>query len=659
MLAVLLYHLWPNRVTGGFVGVDVFFVISGYLITSHLLRERYLTGRIAIGRFWARRAARLLPASLLVLAASALATMALVPRTLWQQFFGEHVASALYAQNWNLLLNSVDYLAADNIASPVQHFWTLSAEEQFYILLPLILLAAGTAFGKRNWRRVYLVAIFLAAAASLVYSVWLTNWSPGEAYFSTFSRAWEFGAGALLAFLPGARARWARLTSELAGIALIGVAMLAFSDATVFPGLAALLPVVGTMLAIWGGTTSLLDRVGRAAPVEFLGRVSYALYLWHWPLIVLVPYATDRPLDTLDKTVIAVIAGLLAWLSTDLFEHRVRRSPRLLFGRRPRFVFATTALAMLLVIALSTAPITYLNAEANRVDHATAELKETLPRCFGAQAMDPDLAPCDNPDLETQPLVPALSSIRDDDDNRDRDDCWSRQTDSEFRYCSLGPSGGYSRHLLAIGDSHNNTLIGAYERVALAKGWRIDVAGHEGCHLTKETLELRSSEGTAACEDWRETAIDHLSKTQDVDGIIVTRFAGHQDEDADGVRGMVEAWGARADLSVPVLALRDNPRLPGATVQCIEEDTATAVTRCAAPREEALIDDGLARAVEADPNATLIDFTDLYCDSSMCPPIIGGAVVYRDGSHLTSTFAATLSPYLAKALEQQLGAREG
>ncbi|MGO2097226.1 MAG: acyltransferase family protein, partial [Candidatus Microbacterium stercoravium] len=202
VMSVMLYHLWPNRLTGGFVGVDVFFVISGYLITSHLIRERAKTGRIALGRFWARRAARLLPASLLVLVLVGLATLAFVPNALWPQFFGDVTASALYVQNWHLLFDSVDYLAADNLASPVQHFWTLSAEEQFYVLLPLLMVLSMWVFRKLPWRMVMLVAIAAATVASFVFSIVQVELAPSAAYFSTFTRAWEFGAGALLAFVP-------------------------------------------------------------------------------------------------------------------------------------------------------------------------------------------------------------------------------------------------------------------------------------------------------------------------------------------------------------------------------------------------------------------------------------------------------------------------
>src|SRR5690606_33125293 len=201
-----------------------------------------------------------------VLLLVAFATVIWAPNALWPQFLGEVTSSALYVQNWNLLLNSVDYLAADNTPSPVQHFWTLSAEEQFYVLLPIMLVVAMWAFRRFPWRRVAFVAIAVATVASFAYSVFLMTQSPSEAYFSTFTRAWEFGAGALLAF---ARPLWSsRLGTVVAGagVAAILASVFLYTGATPFPGVTALLPVAGTAAAIWAGGHSALAAFGRLTP---------------------------------------------------------------------------------------------------------------------------------------------------------------------------------------------------------------------------------------------------------------------------------------------------------------------------------------------------------------------------------------------------------
>ncbi len=226
VLLVVLFHLWPGRVPGGYIGVDVFFVISGFLITSLLLREVDRSGSVSLGQFWARRLRRLLPASYLVLAVSAVGTLLFVPRLVWEQFFGEILGAGLYVENWVLAVNSVDYLAAENAPSPAQHYWTLSAEEQFYLVWPLLVLL-GIWLARRATRRsgvpaVPRRAVFAVLAvgvvASLAYSLWVSATNPAWAYFVTPARAWEFGAGALLAFAPPVAATGPRPRPRPAGL---------------------------------------------------------------------------------------------------------------------------------------------------------------------------------------------------------------------------------------------------------------------------------------------------------------------------------------------------------------------------------------------------------------------------------------------------------
>ena len=278
---VVVYHLWPDAVPGGFIGVDVFFVISGFLITALLLREIERTGAVSLSAFWARRARRILPAALVTVFACGLVMAAVVPMSLWPQWLDEMRASTLYVQNWQLASDAVDYFAiAEHTPSPVQHFWSLSVEEQFYLLWPVVLLATA-----RN-RRALVGGMAVLTVLSLAYSLFATATNPAAAYFVTPARAWEFGAGGLLA-AAGAASRPSRLLC-FAGLTAIVAGAFAFSVATPFPGWAALVPVLGAMAVIRAGAAS---RALAVRPLQFLGDISYSLYLWHWPLIVLAPFA--------------------------------------------------------------------------------------------------------------------------------------------------------------------------------------------------------------------------------------------------------------------------------------------------------------------------------------------------------------------------------
>ncbi|MDO9354042.1 MAG: acyltransferase, partial [Solirubrobacteraceae bacterium] len=293
---VILGHSWPQAFSGGFVGVDVFFVISGFLITGHLVREVQRSDRISLIGFWARRVRRILPAAMLVLAVVIVATLAVVPESRWDTFLHEMRASGLYVQNWQLAGSATDYFAAaEGTQSPVQHYWSLSVEEQFYLVWPL-LLGGAALFLRGPYRRPGLVMLMGGVAAvSLAYSIAETSSDPAAAYFVTPTRVWEFALGGLLSLLPVAAGHERRrAVVSWVGLLAIAVAVARYDDATAFPGYAALLPVLGTVAVVWAGLPRAPwspSRLMAARPVQVVGGVSYSLYLWHWPLLILLPYA--------------------------------------------------------------------------------------------------------------------------------------------------------------------------------------------------------------------------------------------------------------------------------------------------------------------------------------------------------------------------------
>jgi peptidoglycan/LPS O-acetylase OafA/YrhL len=304
VLAVVFFHLSSTLLPGGYVGVDVFFVVSGYLITGHLARQATETGRIDLPAFWARRIRRLLPAALLVLTVTAILVWRFAPPSAWTQFFTETVAAGTSWENWFLAGSSVDYLAQGSAASPVQHFWSLSVEEQFYLGWPLVIALCLWWTGRlrsRDLRRTLGVALGVIGVASLACSVLYTAADPAPAYFVTPTRVWEFAAGGLLALLGPAvvvhRTVW-RTASGIVGVALLVLALCAYTERTPFPGVAAALPVAGTLLVIVGGSSThrwSVTALARTRPSLLLGELSYALYLWHWPLIVVAPWVLGVP----------------------------------------------------------------------------------------------------------------------------------------------------------------------------------------------------------------------------------------------------------------------------------------------------------------------------------------------------------------------------
>lgn len=666
VIAVLVYHLWPRRLPGGFAGVDVFFVVSGYLIAGHLVRELRRTGSIRLGTFWAKRAKRLLPAASLVLIVSAGATMLWAPLSLRSQFLWEHVASAVNVENWVLAWNAVDYLAARNTASPVQHYWTLSVEEQFYIALPLLVL--GAVLISRRSRidpsHVVLAALATIGVAGLVYSVLLTNASPSTAYFSTVTRSWEFAAGALLsfaAFSPGRGLRW---VLALGGGAALLASFLLLSGTTPFPGVAALLPVAGALAIIAAGPKSAFAVVSALPGVGFVGRISYSLYLWHWPIIVLVPLALGHAVGTPTKLVIAAVSVLLAWATVSVIEDPVRFSPKLLGGgRRPRTVALWTGAAIAAVVLVAGSGIARADAQIASSSARAAAIAENGAECFGAAALDPQLAPCVNQELDGV-LLPSPSAAGQDDYNRT--ECWSRVGVEALAVCSVGPATGYDKRVFAVGDSHNNALLTAYEQVAALNNWRIDVAGHNGCYWTARVQDDAVEAYETACTAWKSNVTAYLHDQDPYDAIFATYSTnswkvipspGETIESAT-VAGLTEVWSQQAARGTAILGIRDNAGAREDVVQCVERTGLDANSECAQNRGDALDRfDGITPAVAATPGAALIDLTRFTCTSEECLVVVGGAVVYRDQDHLTATFARTLGPYLARDAAAALALR--
>jgi peptidoglycan/LPS O-acetylase OafA/YrhL len=669
VLLVVVYHFWPGRLQGGYIGVDVFFVISGFLITAQLARELERSGRIALPAFYAKRVRRLLPAAVTVLIFSALATLFILPLSSLGENLREIVASTFYVENWALAANSVDYLAAANEATLVQHYWSLSLEEQFYLIWPLMLLGAswlGVRFASgRRWNALFAVVVAVSIL-SLVFSIVYTQTNAAQAFFVTFTRMWEFGAGAVLALLPRLRPTRAWLSNLLGygGIAIVLGCGYFYDKATPFPGYAAVLPVVGTMAIILASHQARWYDAGRVLslrPVSFIGDISYSLYLWHWPLIIIAPFVPGWGLSTINRLVLFALCFVIAWLTkkfvedpTRAFTPLVRRRPRATFG----FMIAAMAVVSLVVGVTSV-------VQQPKYDAAAAELRstlETLPDCFGAASGGTDgLAPieaCSNPALADQ-IIPSPGF-----GNADRPqhpECLVTLNDSTLTSCEFGDTTSDAAPRVAIiGDSHAYSLLDPIIELAETNGWHLTTYLKGACPWS--TTPIAGGDAFAAsCADWRAGLDDELASVAGYDVIFTAALADHT-LDADGSAaaaesaGFVEAWSPRLEQGTPVVTLVDNPSWETDPNKCLR---ISAAADCTEPREEALGEvDPLASAsaelAAGGSDVTILDFSETYCDADDCFPVIGGANVYRDQDHLTRTFAFTLAPFIESAIDAAL-----
>ncbi len=652
---VVAWHLWPRDVPGGFVGVDVFFVISGFLITSLLLRELEATGRVSLRDFWARRARRILPAALTVIACCAGATALFVPITEWPTFFGDFRASALYVQNWHLAAAAVDYFHAEDAPSPVQHFWSLAVEEQFYLVWPVLVLGVGLAAPRHARRAALAVVLGAVTVASLVYSIRHTQADPADAYFATTTRGWELGAGALLALAPPTLRPLgvARRVLSLAGLFAIFVAAFAYSTDTAFPGVAAALPVLGAVAVIRAGETA---RLLRARVLQHVGDLSYAIYLWHWPLIVLAPFALGRSLDTPTRLAIIMLTLLLSLLSKKLVEDPIRFSRRL-GAHGGRLTFAGALAASLAVLAVVNAGTTHVEAEAHQAAQVTQRTLAHKPKCFGAAARDPHRTCAVGKLAKTVVPTPVQAP------KMDNAPCEITETKGRVRVCAFGAEPGPGvRTVALIGDSHASHWRSAMAALVKDKGWRGLSITHTSCPYSAATAVI-DEPGRTQCVEWKRQLGQWLGKHPEVDTVFFGAHTGGEVVQPKGrsqwqaqVNGYANAWKALPRSVQNIMVFRDTPKMRSATMDCVQralDKHRDAGKACAQPR---------GRALERDPQAVaaahfkgsrvhVIDMTRYVCSATQCFPVVGGALVFKDIHHLTSVFAESLGPYVERQVD--------
>jgi peptidoglycan/LPS O-acetylase OafA/YrhL len=659
VVLVVLYHFWPGRLSGGYIGVDIFFVISGFLITGQLARELERSGRISLPAFWAKRARRLLPASLLVLLFGVIVTLVVLPLSSLVSSLREIIASTFYVENWSLAAGSVDYLASHD-ATVAQHYWSLSVEEQFYIFWPLLLLGAAWLgvrfFTRRRWAPLIGIVV-LITVVSFIVSVAYTHSNPSEAFFVTFTRGWEFGVGGILALLPRLRPTKAWLSNVLgyAGIVVILVTAYRFNQDTQFPGTAALLPVLGAALVIVSErATHWWDaaRVLAIRPARFIGDISYSVYLWHWPLIVIAPYIPGWGLDGINRIALLLASFVLGWLTKKFVEDPARQW-RFLVRRKPRatYVFVVGGMAVVALVAGSVFAVQNPKYEA-----AAAELKSISsnpPDCFGAAAS----ATCVNPALANRVIPDAGFGNA---DKPGHDNCFVQLNESNVVACHFGSKSADAPRVALIGDSHAYQYIEVMISLADKNGWALTTYLKGACPWNTTPIGGPSVAFTDSCSAWLANLKTTLAKAPAFDAVFVgalhdtpyVTFNGVQtveQYDSTVAAGFVKAW-AQAK-GAPIVTVDDNPDFLTDPNKCLRLSPAK---DCTEARADVLPKVDPISIAAKTAGATIVDLTDKYCNATRCFSVIGGANVYRDQDHLTVTWTMTLSKVIGDAIQQTL-----
>lgn len=641
---VVVFHVWPAALPGGFVGVDVFFVISGYLICGILLRELRETGSISLSAFWVRRIRRLLPAAFVTLLVSLLLVLAVFPPYVWRDHLAGIVASAFYVQNWQLVAAATDYAAAGGDVTIAQHFWSLAVEEQFYVFWPLLLIAMAAVVRVGRDRAVLALTLGIFAT-SLAYSIYESHQGKALAYFSTFTRAWEFAAGALILHLPALRAEHEQRRTALAwiGVAAILAGAIITSTRDPFPGYIALLPVLGTVCLIWAATDNTrsgLARVLSLRPVQWLGDASYSIYLWHWPLVIVIPMFVVGPVAYGTTTIALTL--LLAGLSKRFVEDPpLRRDREKPVAPRTWYGFATLGMTMFVAIAV---PIWQRPATEIR----PVELGQYFenPRAAIEQTLLLEAWPEANEPPGRSALPPEWIEDR----------CLDVRDEATAARCTYGPQDA-SRTMIVIGDSWANHFL-----PALRSGfpdWRIRVLTLGQCPIARvDVRRFDRADVFDACTKHRESVLERLASEAPPDLIVaadsnsstlVRLMSGRTGQAAyeELESGYRAVFSELARVQAPVVILESPPQ-----ANCVAHPRSS--PRDCTPNhltefQRVLSQMKLELAAEA--GLAPVDTVGFFCSKELvCPDVIGKTLVKADGAHISGQFSKAWGPVLAKVI---------
>jgi peptidoglycan/LPS O-acetylase OafA/YrhL len=682
ILAVVVYHSALGLLPGGFVGVDLFFVVSGFLITGQIWREVATTGRLRLARFWSRRAKRLLPAAMVVLGFAAVLTVTVLPITLRRAFGIDIVTAAAYVVNWRLASRESQYAAEGLGLSPVQHYWSLAVEEQFYIIWPLLvaLVVLVLARRARHHRAALAVGVGVIAAASLVWSVYYTGADQARAFYVTPTRLWELAVGALAALAVPLAARLGRRWRDV--LAVGGLAALVWSAAAAresvgWPGFAALAPCLGTaalILAGVGGASAatgpahLLGRPLAAKPMVWLGGLSYSWYLWHWPVLLLA--RAVRPELTWWESLVWGLGSLVpAYATHRLVENPLRfAAPFQLPGNALAMGAACTAVSLVLGLgAWHWNELTHVRPGGTpgaATGPVPSAARSPGPRPASG-ALDPSAPGTEADPFRDWPAILAAKSYPvimpdpldayNDAPSYSFTECRTDYAESVPEPCLSGDPAGETT-LVMVGDSYMGMWESAVDTVAKRNGVKVVGYFKTSCPLTTAAMDgrLDGSEVYETCPAWGRAVTDRIVELKP-DLVLTTQWTHRALSKPDDpssppatepmTDGVAPLWKKVRDAGVPIAVLGRNPARPfdePSVYECVAQNPDD-LPACAFEPDLATAEWQQDMVRRFGEGVSYFDLNSLICAPESCPAVIDGVLVYRASTHLTRTFVDTLA----------------
>jgi peptidoglycan/LPS O-acetylase OafA/YrhL len=678
VLLVALGHAGVGFLRGGFIGVDVFFVLSGFLITGLLLAGSAKRGYVSLREFYARRAKRILPAAALTLIVTDFAAEYLLNFVRAKQAVLDSIWAVFFSANVQFARQGVDYFAQGQPPSPIQHYWSLAVEEQFYLVWPLLLslVLAGVVLHRRHRRRArrptsaagtpsrrirrLAVVIVVAGLGSLAWSIYDTPRTPAAAYFSTTARAWELALGAALAIGASGFLRItdrARALMGWAGVLAIGLAAVLFSERTAFPGYAALLPTVGTALVIAAGIGNERSRRGVGgllgrAPLRYVGDRSYAFYLWHWPVLVIAAYYTGHAISLGVNLILVVGAFLLSIVSYGLIENPIRRATLRRPIRTSALLWGTSAVLVLLTAMFTLRSIGTKSALGETVPVGPPRTLAPYSPTPGSTGVTPTPGQTNSSTSGPIPavvaavlsarqgapipssLTPPLDRLLSDRYEFPNEDCIAKRGDPRIKeICPLGDSGA-TRTIVVFGDSHAREWMPSILWAASQDGWSVVPLVELGCGPSRYSN---------VCHSYFHWAV-HQVQVLHPDVVLIggQLKVASPEEKQDSVTGISMLVDAVKPFAKNVIVIGDPPTQHGQPVDCLLARGAT-LAKCTwtLTDDQISVYQDVARAARSG-GAAFLDTIGWFCLENQCPMVIGRTVAYRDNDHISVTYALEL-----------------
>ncbi len=646
VLLVVLDHGGVPFLQGGYVGVDVFFVLSGYLITGLLLRQAGRDGRVRLTDFYVRRARRILPAAVLTLVVTDLVAHQLLNLVRAREAVSDSVWAAFFMANVHFAREGSDYFAQGQPPSPVQHYWTLAVEEQFYLVWPVVL--AGV-LAVPFLRRRLLWIVLAAAGASLAWSIHSTTTDATYAYYSTATRAWELALGAALA-IAAPRLRGA---AAWLGLACICAAAVAFSSSTPFPGYAALLPTIGAALVI-AASPGRASRLLSLAPFRYVGDRSYAFYLWHWPVLVIAAEYVGHDLSLVVRLGLLAGAFGLSILSYGLYENPIRQ-----MRWRPQTGALLWPASAAVILAVAVPILVSLNARATRISTAAAAVRpaELVRETTAARSSwKPLPAVLDAVNAAKRgaalpwPLTPAVTDLRND-LFAFPSGCSARQGETTSKICRLGGTDA-TKTLVVFGDSHAEMWMPPVLRMAKRDAWTVVPFVKVGCVSSSWTHR------SWPCGIWYRWAINRAAALHPQATLVVGSWAGSRTPVAavKGVTGLIRD--ARS-FSASTIVVGDSPHQHRNPVDCLLATGASMRTCSSKATLVELQTDASVAAAAAKAHVGFMNVTGWFCAHAssvavLCPMVVNRTIGWIDQGHISSTYGLELSTPFRNAFRREL-----